>query len=73
MAQRAAVVSDLAIAPFPRSYITGDMQILGPKEGLPELISFDIRLLTNPQLSVPAKAVAEGIREAFATIDAAAA
>ncbi len=73
MAQRAAVVSDLAIAPFPRSYITEDMQILGAKEGLPELISFDIRLLTSPQLSTPAKAVAEGIREAFETIDAAAA
>ncbi|MGF9564030.1 LysR family transcriptional regulator [Neorhizobium sp. JUb45] len=73
MAQRAAVVSDLAIAPFPRSYITGDMQILGAKEGLPELISFDIRLLTSPQLSVPAKAVAEGIRAAFETIDSAAA
>ncbi len=73
MAQRAAVVSDLAIAPFPRSYITDDMQILGLKEGLPELISFDIRLLTSPQLSTPAKAVAEGIRQAFETIDAAAA
>lgn len=73
MAQRAAVVSDLAIAPFPRSYVTGDMRILGAKEGLPELISFDIRLLSSPQLSTPAKAVAEGIREAFETIDAAAA
>lgn len=73
MAQRAAVVSDLAIAPLPRSYITDDMQILGPKEGLPELISFDIRLLTSPQLSTPAKAVAEGIRAAFETIESAAA
>ena len=73
MAQRAAVVSDLAVAPFPRSYITDDMQVLGAKEGLPELISFDIRLLTSPQLSTPAKAVAEGIRAAFETIDAAAA
>jgi DNA-binding transcriptional LysR family regulator len=73
MAQRAAVLSDLAIAPFPRSYITEDMQILGPKEGLPELISFDIRLLTAPQLSIPAKAVAESIREAFGTMVAVAA
>ncbi|MGK9054083.1 LysR family transcriptional regulator [Neorhizobium sp. CSC1952] len=73
MAQRAAVVSDLAIAPFPLSYVTEDMQILGPKEGLPELISFDIRLLTAPQLSHPAKAVAESIREAFGSFVAAAA
>lgn len=73
MAQRAAVLSDLAIAPFPRSYVTDDMQILGPKEGLPELINFDIRLLTAPQLSVPGKAVAESIREAFGSMVAAAA
>ncbi|MDR6818556.1 DNA-binding transcriptional LysR family regulator [Neorhizobium sp. 2083] len=73
MAQRAAVLSDLAIAPFPRSYVTDDMQILGAKEGLPELINFDIRLLTAPQLSVPGKAVAESIREAFGSMVAAAA
>lgn len=73
MAQRAAVVSDLAIAPLPRSYVTGDMQILGAKEGLPELITFDIRLLTGARLSTPAKAVAEWLRAAFQTLDAAAA
>jgi DNA-binding transcriptional LysR family regulator len=73
MAQRAAVVSDLAIAPLPRSYVTEDMQILGAKEGLPELISFDIRLLTAPQLSVPAKAVAESMRESFGSMIAVAA
>lgn len=65
MAQRAAVLSDLAIAPLPRSYVSDDMQILGAKEGLPDLIQFDIRLLTAPQLSLPAKAVAERIRESF--------
>jgi DNA-binding transcriptional LysR family regulator len=73
MAQRAAVVSDLAIAPFPLSYITEDMQILGPKEGMPELISFDIRLMTAPNLSVPARAVAEGIRDTFSSLDSVAA
>ncbi len=73
MAQRAAIVSDLAIAPLPRSYVTDDMQILGAKEGLPELISFDIRLLTGSQLSAPVQAVADSIRDAFSTISAAAA
>jgi DNA-binding transcriptional LysR family regulator len=72
MAQRAAVVSDLAIAPFPLSYVTSDMQVLGAKEGLPELISFDIRLLTAPHLSAPAKAVAESMREAFGALATAA-
>jgi DNA-binding transcriptional LysR family regulator len=73
MAQRAAVVSDLAIAPFPRSYITDDMTVLGPKEGVPELITFDIRLVTAPNLSVPGKAVAESIREAYGEMQRAAA
>jgi len=66
MAQRAAVVSDLAVAPFPHSYVTDDMQILGANEGLPELTAFEIRLLTASQMSGPAKAVAESIRYAFA-------
>lgn len=73
MAQRAAVVSDLAIAPFPRSYITEDMTVLGLREGLPELIAFDIRLVTAPNLSVPGKAVAESIREAYGEMQRAAA
>ncbi|MBP2549210.1 DNA-binding transcriptional LysR family regulator [Neorhizobium galegae] len=73
MAQRAAVVSDLAIAPFPRSYLGEDMVVLGPKEGLPELIAFDIRLVTAPNLSVPGKAVAESIREAYGEMQRAAA
>lgn len=73
MAQRAAVVSDLAIAPFPRSYITEDMTILGVKEGLPDLMNFDVRLLSSGELSVPAKAVAQSIREAYGEMERAAA
>lgn len=68
MAQRAAVVSDLAIAPLPRSYVTEDMTILGANEDLPELTSFDIRLLTASQMTGPMKAVAESIRYAFTEI-----
>ena len=68
MAQRAAVVSDLAIAPLPRSYVTEDMAVLGINEGLPELTSFDIRLLTASQMTAPMKAVAESIRYAFTEI-----
>jgi DNA-binding transcriptional LysR family regulator len=66
MAQRAAVLSDLAIAPLPRSYVSGDMVMLGGQEGLPELGSFDVRLLTASQLSGPMEAVADSIRFAFA-------
>ncbi|KQV81796.1 LysR family transcriptional regulator [Rhizobium sp. Root1220] len=66
MAQRAAVISDLAIAPLPLSYVGEDMAILSAQEGLPELGSFDIRLLTAAQLNAPMKAVAENIRFTFA-------
>ncbi|CAN7413237.1 LysR family transcriptional regulator [Rhizobium ruizarguesonis] len=66
MAQRAAVLSDLAIAPLPLSYVNEDMAILGPQEGLPELGAFDIRLLTASQVSGPIETVADSIRGAFA-------
>lgn len=65
MAQRAAVLSDLAIAPLPRSYVTDQMRILGERDGLPELSGFDIRLLTPPKVSEPVEIVAESIRDAF--------
>ena len=65
MAQRAAIVADLAIAPLPRSYVQNDMVILGEKEGLPELGCFDIRLIMGDKASRPVLAVAESIRNAF--------
>ncbi len=70
MAQRAAIVSDLAIAPMARSYVSDEMAILGPKEGLPELMSFDVRMVVAPDLSIPAKAVADSIRESYAQLNA---
>lgn len=69
MAQRAAVISDLAIAPLARSYLTDDMCVLGPREGLPELMHFDVRLLQSGDLSIPARAVAESIRDAYAVME----
>ena len=66
MAQRAAVTSDLAIAPLPRSNVTEDMKALSEKDGLPELGVFDIRLLTaQTRTSGPAAAVADSIRHFF--------
>lgn len=65
MAQRAAVLSDLAIAPLPRSYITEEMRILGERDGLPELGGFDVMLLTPQKVSDSAAVVADSIRHAF--------
>lgn len=69
MAQRAAVISDLAVAPLARSYLTDDMCVLGPREGLPELMHFDVRLLKSGDLSIPARAVAASIRDAYAAME----
>jgi hypothetical protein len=41
------------------------MEILSAQDGLPELGSFDIRLLTVSQMTAPMKTVAESIRLAF--------
>ena len=66
MAQRAAILSDLAVAPLPRTYLTEDMRALGEQDGLPELGGFDIRLvISSGAQSGPVLAVAESIRHAF--------
>lgn len=65
MAQRAAVIADLAVAPLPRSYLTADMVALGSKHGLPDLGSFEVRLLKGPETSETIDAVADSIRFAY--------
>ncbi len=65
MAQRAAVIADLAIAPLPRSYLTGDMVPLGVNHGLPDLGSFEVRLVKGGETSDTIEAVADSIRSAF--------
>jgi Transcriptional regulator len=70
MAQRAAVIADLAVAPLPRSYLTDDMTALGPRHGLPELGTFEVRLLRGETKSEPIEAVADSIRFAFSEMSA---
>jgi len=53
--------------------VANEMVVLGPQEGLPELFSFDVRLITTPQLSVPGKALAESIRDFYGQMTRAAA
>ena len=65
MAQRAAVIADLAVAPLPRSYLTDDMTALGSRQGLPDLGSFEVRLLTGAETSDTIQAVADSVRYAF--------
>lgn len=65
MVQRAAVVSDLAVAPLASYYVTDDMEVLGPDQGLPELGYYDIRLKFSDQRGELIEAVADAIRHAL--------
>jgi DNA-binding transcriptional LysR family regulator len=65
LAQRAAIGADLAIAPLPRYMVRPDMTVLGERDGLPALGSYDIRMLTAKKSSQVIDAVADSIRWAF--------
>ncbi|MGV0909995.1 LysR family transcriptional regulator [Martelella sp. FOR1707] len=65
MVQRAAVLSDLAVAPMAAYYVTDDMEVLGPDKGLPELGYYDIRLRFSDQRGELIEAVADAIRHAL--------
>lgn len=65
MVQRAAVLSDLAVAPIAAYYVTDDMEVLGPDKGLPELGYYDIRLRFSDQRGELIEAVADAIRHAL--------
>lgn len=64
--QRAAILSDLAIAPLPKSFMGADLVQLGLKDGLPEIGTYSLALLIAPDAAPPVKAVADHIRAAFA-------
>ena len=63
--QRAAILSDLAIAPLPKSFMADDLVELGPKDGLPELGNYQIAMVVTPDAAAPVRAAADHIRAAF--------
>lgn len=63
--QRAAILSDLAIAPLPKSFLHGDLVELGAKDGLPKLGNYHIGMVVAPDASAPVKAAADHIRSTF--------
>ncbi|MBE7185234.1 MAG: LysR family transcriptional regulator [Methylobacterium mesophilicum] len=64
--QRAAILSDLAVAPLPKSFMGSDLVQLGTKDGLPEIGTYSLALLVAPDTAAPVRAVADHIRAAFA-------
>ena len=65
MGQAAAIRADIAIAPLARFLVRDDMVILGERDGLPDLGSYDVGLAVRKDASQPALAVADYIRAAL--------
>ncbi len=65
--QRAAIMSDLAVAPLPKSFITDDMVELGLPDGMPTIGNYILAMLVTPDASAPVQAVADHIRATFET------
>jgi DNA-binding transcriptional LysR family regulator len=63
--QRAAILSDLAIAPLPKSFIGDEIVALGAKDGLPELSHYNLAMMVAPDASAPVRAAADHIRATF--------
>lgn len=63
--QRAAIMSDLAIAPLPKSFITDDMVELSASDRLPDIGSYSLAMMVSPDANAPVKAAADHIRAAF--------
>ncbi|MCP1677128.1 DNA-binding transcriptional LysR family regulator [Natronocella acetinitrilica] len=61
--QEAAMIADLAVAPFPLSLIRPPLRRLGPDTGLPPLGDYQVLLVRNPKRSPVADALAEYVIE----------
>lgn len=67
--QRAAILSDLAIAPLPRSFVGDDLVVLGECDGVPPLADYAIAMMIRPEADSAVLAAADHIRAAFAAGD----
>lgn len=64
-AQEAAMLADIAVAPFPRSLVRPPLQVLGEEADLPALGAYQILLLRAARRSAAADALAEHVMERF--------
>ena len=64
-AQMAAIASDLAVAPFPKSFIEEPLIPLGEKEGLPPLGTYQIRMRIKDNPGCCSRAVADHVVACF--------
>ncbi|MEL6818742.1 MAG: LysR family transcriptional regulator [Pseudomonadota bacterium] len=66
MAQRAAIVADLAVAPFPKGFLEEPLVALGEEHGLPPLGKYQIRMRTKENHGKCTQAVADHVMGVFA-------
>lgn len=64
--QRAAILSDLAVAPLPRSFIGDDLVELTEKDGLPGMGNYHLGMLVDQNAAAPVQAAADHIRATIA-------
>lgn len=64
-AQEAALLADIAVAPFPRSLVRPPLQVLGEEADLPQLGTYQILLLRAAHRGDAADALAGQIEERF--------
>ncbi|MEX0407142.1 LysR substrate-binding domain-containing protein [Aquibium sp. LZ166] len=63
--QRSAILADLAVAPLPKSFVAGDLVVLGEEDGLPDIGSYNLVMVVAPDASAPVLAAADHIRATF--------
>ena len=66
--QRAAIMSDLAVAPLPKSFVGDDLVVLGEADGLPPIGTYSLGMIVRPDAEAPVCAAADHIRATFETI-----
>ncbi len=65
--QRAAIMADLAVAPFGKTLLGEGIVALGPEHGLPELGHYQLGMIIKPDAGPHIEAVADNLRSVFDT------
>ncbi|WP_343314647.1 LysR family transcriptional regulator [Brucella sp. BE17] len=65
--QRAAIMADLAIAPFGKTLLGDGIVALGPEHGLPPLKNYQLGMIIKPDGGAHIQAVAKNLRQVFET------
>lgn len=63
--QEAAMLADLAVAPFPASLVQPPLRVLGPENGLPALGDYQIALVRRDGSGPAAEALADQVVQTF--------